>query len=156
MNEEGIGIGFYYSLTNNFYLNVKNHVAHASKDVLRGQYNVSQSQYESIALGHLEELWSQYPNLTEIWFDGGYTSDITRTWPLSGRFNDLPRRLVYEAVLDVQQTLIKALQQNEASDESNVPWTVDGLYHEMQKLFRPHLINLGLIDENAEVAVSNV
>lgn len=87
---------------------------------------------------------------------GGYTSDITRTWPLSGRFNNLPRRLVYEAVLDVQQTLITALQQNEHDDASNAPWTVDGLYREMQKLFRPHLVNLGLIDENADVAVSNM
>ena len=87
---------------------------------------------------------------------GGYTSDITRTWPLSGHFDNLPKRLVYEAVLDVQQTLIKALQHNDVKDGFGSKWTVDGLYHEMKKLFRPHLVNLGLIDENSNEAALNV
>ena len=64
---------------------------------------------------------------------GGYTSDVTRTWPLSGKFDNLPQRLVYEAVLDVQNTLITALQQNHYSDRGNRTWTVDSLYYEMKK-----------------------
>jgi len=36
---------------------------------------------------------------------GGYISDITRTWPVGGRFSDAQRDL-YQAVLKVQRTLI--------------------------------------------------
>ena len=79
---------------------------------------------------------------------GGYTSDVTRTWPLSGKFNELPQRLVYEAVLDVQKTLICTLQENGSGDCTR-SWTVDSLYYEMKRLFLPHFINLGLINENA-------
>ena len=78
---------------------------------------------------------------------GGYTSDVTRTWPLAGCFNNLPHRLVYEAVLDVQKTLIKSLQQNDFADCENRIWTVDSLYYEMKNLFLPHFVELGLIDE---------
>ena len=76
MKEEGLGYGFYYSLSNNFYLNVYHHAAHASANVLPGQHNVSLSEFESISLQHLKELWSNYGNLTEIWFDGGYTMNM--------------------------------------------------------------------------------
>ena len=87
---------------------------------------------------------------------GGYTSDVTRTWPLSGKFDNLPQRLVYEAVLDVQKTLIKALQQNHYSDRGNRTWTVDNLYYEMKKLFLPHFIDLGLIEEKDNEQLGNV
>ena len=87
---------------------------------------------------------------------GGYTSDVTRTWPLSGSFSNLAQRRVYEAVLDVQTTLIKVLQQNHYSDLGNKMWTVDSLYYEMKKLFLPHLIDLGLIDEKDEKELTNV
>lgn len=39
----------------------------------------------------------------------GYCSDITRTWPLSGRFS-VPQRALYEAVLRVQQKCLEALK----------------------------------------------
>jgi len=87
---------------------------------------------------------------------GGYTSDVTRTWPLSGKFDNLPQRLVYEAVLDVQKTLITALQQNHYSDRGNRTWTVDSLYYEMKKLFLPHFIDLGLIEEKDDEQLVNV
>ena len=87
---------------------------------------------------------------------GGYTSDVTRTWPLSGKFDNLPQRLVYEAVLDVQKTLITALQQNHYSDRGNTTWTVDNLYYEMKKLFLPHFIDLGLIEEKDNEQLVNV
>ena len=44
--------------------------------LLPGQYKVTQAQFEQIAVGHVTELWSKYGELTEIWFDGGYTSDM--------------------------------------------------------------------------------
>lgn len=39
----------------------------------------------------------------------GYSSDITRTFPINGRFNDEQRKL-YELVLDVQTKLIAAMR----------------------------------------------
>ena len=77
MEERGIGHGFYYSLKNNFFLNAYNHVAGAAHvPPLPGQINVSQSEFESVALHQVTELWTQFGNLSEIWFDGGYTSDM--------------------------------------------------------------------------------
>ena len=63
------------SLTNNFYLNVHGHyVGHGG--LLPGQQKVTQEQFEAIALAQVAELWTQFGSLNEIWFDGGYTSDM--------------------------------------------------------------------------------
>eukprot|EP01116_Phalansterium_solitarium_P016962 TRINITY_DN405_c0_g1_i1.p1 TRINITY_DN405_c0_g1~~TRINITY_DN405_c0_g1_i1.p1 ORF type:complete len:619 (-),score=278.33 TRINITY_DN405_c0_g1_i1:113-1969(-) len=92
----GIGHGFYYSLTNNFFLNVHTHQVQPGP-LLPGQVNVTQAEFEAIALGHLTELWSDYGQLTEIWFDGGYTSDmadeitalLSKLQPHAAAFNGL-------------------------------------------------------------------
>ena len=68
----GIGHGFYYSLTNNFFLNVQGHYVKPGP-LLPKQVRVTQEQFEEIALAQVTELWSRFGNLTEIWFDGGYT-----------------------------------------------------------------------------------
>lgn len=39
---------------------------------------------------------------------GGYSSDITRTWPIDGSFTE-PQRVLYEIVLNVQNDLLKNL-----------------------------------------------
>jgi Xaa-Pro aminopeptidase len=39
---------------------------------------------------------------------GGYSSDITRTWPVNGQFTE-PQRVLYEIVLHLQQDLMKTL-----------------------------------------------
>jgi len=36
---------------------------------------------------------------------GGYVTDITRTWPINGKFTDAQRDL-YQAVLDVQKKCV--------------------------------------------------
>jgi hypothetical protein len=33
--------------------------------------NITQSTYDDIVLHQLRELWTNYGNLDEIWFDGG-------------------------------------------------------------------------------------
>lgn len=66
MNNANITHGFYYSLTNNFYLNVDSHQAHHSPKTLPGQQDVSQSEYEAIALAQVGELWTNYGQLGEI------------------------------------------------------------------------------------------
>jgi len=66
----------------------------------------------------------------------GYTSDITRTWPISGTF--LPHQLrMYEAVLDTQQKLIQSIEPGRT--------TIDGLYRKMLVLLGKNLLDIGLI-----------
>ena len=62
----GITHGFYYSLTDNFFLNVADHAAHASSSPLPGQVDVNQAEFERIALAQVTELWSNYGQLGEI------------------------------------------------------------------------------------------
>jgi hypothetical protein len=50
--------GFYYSLTNNFFLNVRSHYVSKGK-LLPGQQNVSQTEFEEIALAQVTELWER-------------------------------------------------------------------------------------------------
>ena len=71
---------------------------------------------------------------------GGYVSDITRTWPLSGKFSP-HQKLIYEVVLDIQQRLLSSLSENAAT------LTIDQLYRKMQALIGEHLLNLGLIPQ---------
>ena len=72
----GIGHGFYYSLTNNFFLNVFAHSAHGNSSALPGQFPVTQAEFEAIALASVTELWTRFGNQTELWFDGSYTTDM--------------------------------------------------------------------------------
>jgi len=53
------GHGFYYSLGSNFYLQ-QGHAAGAGP-------NISASEFQSIEIYQLTELWTRYGNLTEIW-----------------------------------------------------------------------------------------
>ncbi|TGZ80621.1 hypothetical protein EX30DRAFT_331784 [Ascodesmis nigricans] len=42
---------------------------------------------------------------------GGYVSDITRTWPVNGKFTE-PQRALYEAVLNVQRECVKMCRES--------------------------------------------
>ena len=42
----------------------------------------------------------------------GYASDVTRTWPVNGRYTPAQQAL-YEAVLEVQRSIISATKVNE-------------------------------------------
>ncbi|XP_059490962.1 xaa-Pro aminopeptidase 3-like [Neocloeon triangulifer] len=66
----------------------------------------------------------------------GYNSDITRTWPLNGRFSG-PQLAAYEAVLDVQQRLIELLKTNRP--------TLNQLFAEMCRLLGANLKDLCLL-----------
>ena len=71
----GLGHGFYYSLTNNFFLNVRGHSVQPNP--IPGQYpGITQQQFEDLAFDSLKELWTNYGTSIELWFDGGYTSDM--------------------------------------------------------------------------------
>jgi alpha-L-fucosidase len=67
--------GFYYSVVTNYYLNVdRGNVQNSS--LKPGMANVTQEQYLGIVMAQLDELWGQYGQLGEIWFDGGYQKEI--------------------------------------------------------------------------------
>eukprot|EP00037_Helgoeca_nana_P011788 m.105980 g.105980 ORF g.105980 m.105980 type:complete len:89 (-) comp21053_c0_seq3:1010-1276(-) len=59
----------YYSFTNNFFLNVADHAAHHSPTVLPGQVNVTQAEFEAIALAQVQ-------------CDGGLA--CSRAWEMRG------------------------------------------------------------------------
>lgn len=67
MSAAGLGYGYYYSLTNNFHLNVLGHNVQPPSTLLPGQANVTQAQFEQLALDQMRELWTAFGNLTEIW-----------------------------------------------------------------------------------------
>ncbi|XP_058809545.1 xaa-Pro aminopeptidase 3 isoform X2 [Phymastichus coffea] len=59
----------------------------------------------------------------------GYSSDITRTWPINGKFTPY-QRILYEIVLDVQKILIDKLKE--------MP-SLDMVYHDMCNLLGKRL-----------------
>lgn len=70
-----IRTGLYYSVVWNNWLNVQN--THVQPGPLApGQISISQQTYESIVLQQLEEIWLNYGQLLEIWFDGGYSDTL--------------------------------------------------------------------------------
>ena len=70
----------------------------------------------------------------------GYSSDVTRTWPVSGKFSPW-QKIIYEIVLDVQQRLIAKIESRSAN------LTVDGLYNSMQVMLGEQLMKEGIISE---------
>ncbi|CAF1259137.1 unnamed protein product [Rotaria magnacalcarata] len=74
-NKQNIRHGFYYTVVNNDYLNVKQGLVQ-NTTLKKGQLNITQQTYDSIVLQQLRELWTNYGKLDEIWFDGGYTAEL--------------------------------------------------------------------------------
>ena len=68
--KHGIQPGLYYSLNQNYYLNVGGGFI-LNTSLVPGQANVSQSLYGKIVLAQMKELLTNYGPVTEIWFDGG-------------------------------------------------------------------------------------
>jgi Xaa-Pro aminopeptidase len=70
----------------------------------------------------------------------GYTADITRTWPVGGRFSPLQAR-VYQIVLDVQEQAIAMCVPGQS-------WR--RLHHEVCRGLTRGMISLGLLEGDAE------
>lgn len=66
----GIRPGIYYSLNQNYYLN-SGHGLVQNTTLVPGQAKVSQELYGKIVVAQMKELWTNYGELSEIWFDGG-------------------------------------------------------------------------------------
>ena len=67
----GVLPGIYYSLNQNYYLNVGHGMVIPNDTLVPGQAKVSQELYGKIALAQMRELWSNYGEISELWFDGG-------------------------------------------------------------------------------------
>jgi alpha-L-fucosidase len=68
----GVKLGIYYSVVSNEYLNVAGGDVRDPKTATADQYVVTQDEYADIVQQQLTELWTQYGDLAEIWFDGGF------------------------------------------------------------------------------------
>jgi len=66
----GIKPGFYHGAMNNAFLNVRSGVV--GPTAMPGQAAITQDQYTKILLANLRQLWTDYGELVEVWFDGGY------------------------------------------------------------------------------------
>ena len=66
-----IAPGIYYALNENFYLNVGHGKVMNVSTLYPGQINITQDLYNKIVLAQMRELWSNYGDLSELWFDGG-------------------------------------------------------------------------------------
>lgn len=71
---------------------------------------------------------------------GGYSSDITRTWPINGRFSD-PQLVLYEVTLRLQKDLIGMLGEKGAQ-------TLDDLFDTMCYKLGSYLQEAGLVDKS--------
>jgi alpha-L-fucosidase len=65
-HRKGVRPAIYYIAGTNVYCNVKGGVVQPP-----GGPCGNQDDYNSLVLGQLKEVWTNYGNLTEIWFDGG-------------------------------------------------------------------------------------
>ena len=66
----GVEPGIYYNLNQNYYLNVGQGLV-LNSTLVPGQAKVSQEQYGKIVVAQMRELWTNYGDLSELWFDGG-------------------------------------------------------------------------------------
>ena len=73
----------------------------------------------------------------------GYASDITRTFPVNGKFSDA-QRAIYELVLKAQHAGIEACQ-------AGSPWS--SMHHETSRVLAAGLIELGILDCSLEDAL---
>ena len=75
----------------------------------------------------------------------GYASDITRTWPVNGKFSDQQRE-VYELVLKAELAGIEACQ-------AGSPWS--SMHHATSRVLAQGLIDLGVLDCSLEDALGD-
>jgi Xaa-Pro aminopeptidase len=78
-------------------------------------------------------------------FDG-YASDITRTWPLNGRFS-APQKRLYELVLAAQSAALKAIA-------PGLPYS--GAHEAALQVLAQGMLDLGLLDKNKHGGVADV
>ena len=81
----GIKPGFYHGLENNAFLNVRN--GKVQPNPQPGQAKLTQEQYVQVVTQNLRQLWTNYGQLAEVWFDGGMPTETVQ--PLLELLNEL-------------------------------------------------------------------
>jgi Xaa-Pro aminopeptidase len=75
----------------------------------------------------------------------GYTADVTRTYPVGGRFTE-PQRRLYEAVLESQIAAVEAVKPGA---------TIDGIHEQVVVALTRGLVNLGLLSGEVPALVES-
>jgi Xaa-Pro aminopeptidase len=75
----------------------------------------------------------------------GYTADVTRTYPVGGRFTE-PQRRLYEAVLETQIAAVEAVKPGA---------TIDGIHEQVVVSLTRGLVNLGLLSGDVPALVES-
>ena len=75
----------------------------------------------------------------------GYASDITRTWPVNGKFSDSQRE-IYDLVLNAEKAAIEACVVGSS-------WSA--MHHASSKVLAQGLIDLGILECNLEEALGD-
>lgn len=75
---------------------------------------------------------------------GGFTADVTRTFPIGRPFSP-PQRRLYEAVLDVQRAAIDAVKPGA---------TIDGIHAQVVEGLTRHMMDLGLLKGDVTTLVA--
>jgi len=129
------------------------------QSIIEGHFISNQSHwaYPSIVGGGDNATILHYSTNQDIIHDGelvlidagceidGYASDITRTWPVNGKFTD-PQREIYELVLNAEKAAIQACQ-------VGAPWRS---FHEAaSKVLAQGLIDLGILECSLEEALGD-
>ena len=74
--------GFYHGSVNNAFLNVQKGMVGPPTGI-PGQAVITQDEYETILLTNLRQLWTDYGELAEVWFDGGIPAGFSnKLWAL--------------------------------------------------------------------------
>eukprot|EP01060_Flectonema_neradi_P003842 TRINITY_DN12502_c0_g1_i1.p1 TRINITY_DN12502_c0_g1~~TRINITY_DN12502_c0_g1_i1.p1 ORF type:complete len:537 (+),score=80.63 TRINITY_DN12502_c0_g1_i1:58-1668(+) len=81
----GIKPGFYHGIVNNAFLNVVKGIVQPNPQP--GQANITQEQYVQVVTQNLRQLWTNYGQLAEVWFDGGMAPETSE--PLLKLLNEL-------------------------------------------------------------------
>jgi Xaa-Pro aminopeptidase len=76
----------------------------------------------------------------------GYASDITRTWPVNGRFS-APQRRLYELVLSAQSAALKAIA-------PGLPYS--GGHEAAVQVLAQGMLDLGLLDKDAHGSLADI
>lgn len=98
----------------------------------------SDGEMVTVDAGGVCSAWTCHwdPQLTMFFQEyGGYVTDITRAWPVNGRFTDAQRDL-YEMILEVQKRIV-ALCNEQAG------LSLDGLQSQTESALREGLRKLG-------------
>jgi alpha-L-fucosidase len=115
--KHGISPGLYYSLNANFYLAI-NGTSQQMPVTTKGQRPATREEYFDIVYHHVEELWGNYGDLGEIWFDGGAPyvhNETTRK-----RIAEIATRLQPHAILLQGPDLVNGARKGNEGESAQV------------------------------------